>query len=94
MNEKILTFDAEPIHVPAGPLTDGTKTRIENAVALNVPEDAHVAIMAVLDEDGNAKPEGKFGVAWKIDKHWKLATEIGKAWDGPIHGYVGIVGVF
>lgn len=91
---QVLTFDAEPIRVHPGPLTDGTKKRIEDAVALNVPESAHVAIMAILDADGHAKPEGKFGVAWKVGEHWKLAGEIGKAWDGPVHGYVGIVGVF
>lgn len=91
---ELLKFDGEPIHVPAGVLNDGTKTRIESAVGLNVPDGAHIAILALLDKDGNAKPEGKFGVAWKIDKHWKFATEVGKAWDGPVHGFVGVVGVF
>jgi hypothetical protein len=80
--------------VHPGPLTDGTKKRIEDAVGLNVPDGAHLAVLALLDVDGNAKPEGKFGVAWKIDKHWQLATEVGKTWDGPVHGFVGVVGVF
>ena len=75
----ILTLDEEPIHLGAGPLTDGTKQTIEHAVALNVPDSAHVAILAILNADGTAKPEGKFGVAWKMDDHWRLATEIGKA---------------
>jgi hypothetical protein len=90
----ILTMNEEPIHVAPGPLSDGSKKRIEDAVGLNVPDGAHLAILALLDADGKAKPEGKFGVAWKIDKHWKLATEVGKSWDGPVHGFVGIVGVF
>lgn len=90
----ILTLNEDPIHVPAGPLTDDTKSRIESAVALNVPEGTHLAILALLDADGNAKPEGKFGVAWKVDKHWKFAAEVGKTWDGPVHGFVGMVGVY
>jgi hypothetical protein len=90
----ILTMNEEPIHVPSGPLTDGSKKRIEDAVGLNVPDGAHLAVLALLDKDGNAKPEGKFGLAWKVDKHWQLATEVSKTWDGPVHGFVGIVGVF
>ncbi len=90
----VITFDGEPIHVADGPLTDGTVQRIEHAVALNVPDGAHVAVLALLDADGRAKPEAKFGVAWRIDNHWKLAVETDLHWGGKATGSVGIVGVF
>jgi hypothetical protein len=89
-----LTFNEEPIHVPSGPLEDGTKKRIESAVGLNVPEGAHLAILALLDADGKAKPEGKFGVAWKIDNHWKLAGEVDRTGVGSRPGSSGSSGVF
>lgn len=84
----------QPIVVPAGILEDGTKAKIESAVALNVPDGAHLAVLALLDENGNAVPEGKFGAAWKMNDHWKLAGEVDETWGGKPTGYVGIVGVF
>lgn len=81
----VLTFDDEPIRVPRGPLTDGTKERIESAVAMNLPEGKHLAIIAVLDKSGP-----RFGSVVKIGEHWKFAAD----WDGKHEGSVGIVAVF
>lgn len=80
-----LKLDGEPIHVPDGPLTDGTKTRIERAVGLTVPDGKHLVLMAVLDKDGP-----RFGAAAKIGDHWQLAAD----WDGKHSGMIGMVGVF
>ncbi len=81
----VLKLDGEAIHVPQGPLTDGTRARIEQAVALNVPDGKHLVLMAVLDKSGP-----RFGAAVKVGEHWKLTAD----WDGDHSGTVGVVGVF
>jgi hypothetical protein len=83
--EDILTLDGDAIHVPTGPLTDGTKARIERAVGLNIPDGKHLVLLGLLDKDGP-----RFGAAVKVGEHWKLAAD----WDTHHSGMVGIVGVF
>lgn len=83
--DDVLRIDGDAIRVPTGPLTDGTKARIEQAVSLNVPDGKHLALLAVLDKDGP-----RFGAAVKIGDHWKLAAD----WDSHHSGMIGIVGVF
>lgn len=80
-----LKIDGEAIRVPTGPLTDGTKDRIEQAVGLTIPDGKHLVLLAVMDQSGP-----RFGAAVKAGDHWKFAAD----WDGKHEGFIGIVGVF
>lgn len=90
----VLRFNEEPIKIPAGVLTDGTRDHIEKAVALNVPEGAHLAVLAMLDEQTGQPLTGHFGAAVKLGTHWKLTAEAEHTFGGPTKGMLGVVGVF
>lgn len=90
----ILHLDGDPIHVKPGPLTDGTKDRIERAVGLTIPDGKTLAVIGLLEKDGGRPLRGGFGVAIRAGDSWKLVIEGSKELDGPASGFVGVVGVF
>jgi hypothetical protein len=94
MPDQVLKFDEEAIHIPAGPLTDGTQQRIEKAVGLSIPDGKHIAVLAMIDGATNRPIAGSFGVAVRVGEHWKLTAEAKHTFGGATSGFAGIVGVF
>ena len=90
----VLVFDEEPIKVPFGPLDNGIRQKIENAVALNVPEDKHVAVLAMLDHQTGEPLKAQLGAAVRAGKNWKLTADAEHVFGGPSSAKLGIVGVF
>lgn len=93
-SDNILHIDGDAIHIPAGPLSDNTRDRVERAVALNIPDGKHLAVLAMLDKTTGAPLTGAVGVAVRIGDEWKLTAEARKAFGGPASAFLGLVGAF
>lgn len=94
MADEILKFDGDPIRVAPGPLTDGTKQRIEQSVTQNLSGGSKIAVIAMLDAETGERLDGKLGVAVRVGKHFVLSAEAQHTFGGKSSGFLGLVAEF